>query len=220
VKVRARTSRPCGATTTPTVPSTRAGSASLARGPRTSVCRATAPYWSDADRSPASPRRGRYPYRADEETLAGYDALVAELSDRPVAYLHLRGRAPGAPGAVPDFGAIARYRPLLRAPLIANHGFGRETGNAIVGAGIADAVSFGRFFIANPDLVARFALGHEPAASDRATHYRGGACGYIDYPVWPGAGSPPPGGAPSRAGAHPSPGAAQVAAGVSGQPGS
>ena len=177
------------------------------------------PYWSDADRSPASPRRGRYPYRADEETLAGYDALVAELSERPVAYLHLRGRAPGAPGAAPDFGAIARYRPLLRAPLIANHGFGRETGNAIVGAGIADAVSFGRLFIANPDLVARFALGHEPAASDRATHYRGGARGYIDYPVWPGAGSPRPGGASSRAGRTP-PRGRSGGRRVSGHPGS
>jgi len=60
---------------------------------------------------------------------------------------------------VPDFDAIARYRKLLRAPLIANHGFGQETGNAIVEAGMADAVSFARLFIANPDLVSRFALG-------------------------------------------------------------
>ena len=102
---------------------------------------------------------------------------------------------------------------MFSGPLIANHGFGRETGNAIVAEGIAEAVSFAGLPIANPDLVARFALGHVVAASDRATHYRGGACGYIDYPAWPGAGSPPPGGASSRAGAHPSPGAAQVAAG-------
>ena len=186
-------------------------------GPRVGV--RLSPYWSAADRSPASPRRGRYPYRADAETLAGYDALVAALSGRPVAYLHLRGRAPGAPGAVPDFGAIARYRRLFSGPLIANHGFGRETGNAIVAEGIAEAVSFGRLFIANPDLVARFALGHEPAASDRATHYRGGACGYIDYPVWPGAGSPRPGGASSRAGRTP-PRGRSGGRRVSGHPGS
>jgi N-ethylmaleimide reductase len=87
----------------------------------------------------------------------------------------------------PDFGAIARYRRLFGGLLIANHGFGQETGNAIVDAGLADAVSFGRLFIANPDLVSRFALDHELAASDRSTHYRGGAHGYVDYPAWPAA---------------------------------
>jgi N-ethylmaleimide reductase len=145
------------------------------------------PYWSAADRSPGCPPGGGYPYPADEQTLAGYDALVARLGQRQLAYLHLRGRAPAAPGAIPDFGAIARYRRLFGGPLIANHGFGQETGNAIVDAGLADAVSFGRLFIANPDLVSRFALDHELAASDRSTHYRGGAHGYVDYPAWPAA---------------------------------
>ena len=109
---------------------------------------------------------------------------MAEQSELQVAYLHVRGRAPAAPGAVPDAGAIARYRKLFEGPLIANHGFGWGSGNAIVAAGIADAVSFGRLFIANPDLVTRFALGQELAASDRSTHYRGGPRGYTDYPIW------------------------------------
>ena len=82
------------------------------------------PYWAAADRSSASPPDRGYPYTADERTLAGYDALVAELSELQVAYLHLRGRAPAAPGAAPGFDAIARYRKLFGGPLIANHGFG------------------------------------------------------------------------------------------------
>jgi N-ethylmaleimide reductase len=109
---------------------------------------------------------------------------VAALSERPAAYLHLRGPAP-AVGAGPDFAAFARYRKLFAGPLIANHGFGQESANAIIGAGLADAVSFARLFIANPDLVSRFALGHRLAASDRGTHYAGGARGYVDYPIWP-----------------------------------
>lgn len=149
------------------------------------------PYWTARD-VPA--RGGSYPYTADDRTLADHDDLVAELSERPVAYLHLRGRAPAAPGAVPDFGEFARYRRLFGGPLIANHGFSRETGNAIVEAGVADAVSFSRLFIANPDLVSRFALGHELAASDRGTHYAGGVRGYVDYPMWPG---PVPAGRPA-----------------------
>jgi len=99
-------------------------------------------------------------------------------------------RAPAARGAVPDFDAIARYRKLFGGPLIANHGFGQQTGNAIVEAGIAHAVSFARLFIANPDLVSRFALGGELAARDASTHYRGGPRGYTDYPVWTPSGTP------------------------------
>ncbi|MEU9842984.1 alkene reductase [Actinomadura sp. NPDC048032] len=143
------------------------------------------PWWSVRDTS-AQARRADYPYTAGEATLAAYDALVAELSTRPLAYLHLRGRALPGPGAVPDLDEFARYRKLFDGALVANHGFGRESGNAVVEAGIADAVSFGRPFIANPDLVARFALGLAVAGGDEATHYGGGARGYVDYPVWAG----------------------------------
>ncbi|MEU7045502.1 alkene reductase [Streptomyces varsoviensis] len=147
------------------------------------------PYWTAADRPPSAPPCGAYPYTADARTLADHDALVAELGRRRIGYLHLRGRAPGAGGRAhaARFAEFARYRRLFDGPLIANHGFDRAGGNAIIEAGIADAVSFGRPFIANPDLVSRFALGHETAASDRATHYGGGERGYVDYPVWAGA---------------------------------
>ncbi|TDD68999.1 alkene reductase [Actinomadura darangshiensis] len=138
------------------------------------------PHWTARD---AGRTRGPYPYTADEETLAAYDGLVAELNRRPLAYLHLRGPVPDT---VPDFEAFARYRKGFDGPLIANHGFGRESGNAIVGDGIADAVSFARLFIANPDLVGRFALGGETASDDRGTRYGGGARGYVDYPIWAG----------------------------------
>ncbi|RLU87012.1 alkene reductase [Streptomyces griseocarneus] len=129
------------------------------------------PYWTSGLFTP------------DEETLADYDELVAELDERPVAYLHLRGRDLVEPGATPDLDAFARYRRLFHGPLIANNGFDRESGNAAVEAGVADAVGFATHFIANPDLVARFALGHGLAQGDRATFYSGGAEGYVDYPA-------------------------------------
>jgi N-ethylmaleimide reductase len=81
---------------------------------------------------------------------------------------------------------VARYRKLFDGPLVANHGYGAGTGNQLLEAGLADAVSFARPFIANPDLVSRLALGHDLAAADRGTYYRGGPSGYVDYPVWPG----------------------------------
>ncbi|AXI81382.1 beta/alpha barrel domain-containing protein [Peterkaempfera bronchialis] len=134
---------------------------------------------------PVHQRRCREPQRftADDRTLADYDALMAELNGHPVAYLHLRGPAPASPGGTPDFDAIARYRRRFDGPLIANHGFDRESGNAVIEAGTADAVSSATHFIANPDLVSRFALGRDLATGDPATYYTGAAGGYVDYPV-------------------------------------
>ncbi|GAA1245218.1 alkene reductase [Kitasatospora nipponensis] len=130
------------------------------------------PYWTAGDT-----------FTADESTLADYDELVTELGDHPVAYLHLRGAEPATPGATPDFAAIDRFRRRFDGPLIANLGFDRESANAVIQAGIADAVSFATHYIANPDLVARFALGRELAIGDPATYYQGGAGGYTDYPM-------------------------------------
>ena len=76
--------------------------------------------------------------------------------------------------------------PAIRRPLIPSHGFGRESGHAIVATGIAGAVSFARLFIAHRDLVSRFALGHGLATSGPRTHSRGGVSGYPDYPIWVG----------------------------------
>ncbi len=129
------------------------------------------PYWTAGDR-----------FTADEDTLADYDELVAEFNGRPVAYPHLRGSVPTTPGT-PDLGVLARYRRSFDGPLIVNHGFDRESGNAAVAAGLADAVSFGAHFIANPDLVHRFALERELSAGDPATYYSPGPRGYLDYPA-------------------------------------
>ena len=51
--------------------------------------------------------------------------------------------------------------------------------------GDADAVAFGKAFIANPDLVARFAAKAPLNELNDQTFYGGGAKGYIDYPTLP-----------------------------------
>lgn len=130
------------------------------------------PHWTSGDR-----------FTADEQLLADYDELVSELNRHPVAYLHLRGPGPAAPGAAPALAPFARYRHRFDGPLIVNNGFDRASANAAIATGTADAVSFGAHFIANPDLVTRFALGREPAAGDPATFYSGGTRGYTDYPL-------------------------------------
>jgi N-ethylmaleimide reductase len=56
-------------------------------------------------------------------------------------------------------------------------------GAEAIDAGMADAVAFGRMFIANPDLPERIRTGAPLNAFDRSTSYGGGAHGYIDYPT-------------------------------------
>ena len=138
------------------------------------------PYWSGGT------------FTADEDTLARYDWLIGELSSVGLAYLHLMGPAP-APGDHNDgdhndgddrrLAAFGRYRALYRGTLVANVGFTRDSANTAIERGVADAVSFGVPFIANPDLVDRFAHGYPLADLDPATLYTGGESGYTDYPT-------------------------------------
>jgi N-ethylmaleimide reductase len=58
---------------------------------------------------------------------------------------------------------------------------------AAVASGQADLVSFGRPFIANPDLGRRLRENAPWNEPDRSTFYRGGAAGYTDYPTLPAA---------------------------------
>jgi N-ethylmaleimide reductase len=55
-----------------------------------------------------------------------------------------------------------------------------------VAGGAADAVAFGKPFIANPDLGARLRTDAPWQAIDQATLYGGGAAGYTDYPTLAG----------------------------------
>ena len=57
-----------------------------------------------------------------------------------------------------------------------------EEAQAAVGEGTLSAVAFGRPFIANPDLVARFRQGAALAEFDPSTLYSAGAEGYTSYP--------------------------------------
>ena len=128
------------------------------------------PYWSGGT------------FTADEDTLARYDWLVGELDSAGLAYLHLMGPAPAA-AREEHLAAFGRYRAIYRGALVAGVGFTRDRANAVLERGLADAVAFGVPFIANPDLVDRFAQGYPLADADPATLYTGGAAGYTDYPT-------------------------------------
>ncbi|MFD0333486.1 hypothetical protein ACFQZ0_08905 [Streptomyces erythrogriseus] len=139
-------------------------------GRRPGRCEAL-PYW-----------RNGTTFTADEELLADYDQLLKRLGDCDLAYLHLVGPDGGA-GGDDTLTAFGRFRAHYRGSVVANLGFTRESGNDLIARGLADAVSFGAPYIANPDLVERFAQGLPLAEGDRETYYSGGERGYTDYPA-------------------------------------
>jgi 2,4-dienoyl-CoA reductase-like NADH-dependent reductase (Old Yellow Enzyme family) len=63
-------------------------------------------------------------------------------------------------------------------------GFEPDTAEAIVEKGDADLVTFGRYFISNPDLPKRIKLGLALTDYDRTTFYTFDARGYTDYPFY------------------------------------
>ncbi len=82
-----------------------------------------------------------------------------------------------------ELDTLGMIRENWSGPIIANNMLKPESATAILADGRADAVSFGRAFIANPDLVARIEAGAALAKPDYTKLYVGEAEGYTDYPT-------------------------------------
>jgi len=118
---------------------------------------------------------------SDPETTFGYAA--EELGKRGIAYLHLAMLGGAGNPESQEHRMAALLHEKLGGVLMLNGGYTRETGEAIVASGLADLVSFGTLFLANPDLPERFAESAPLNMPDRATFYGGDHRGYIDYPA-------------------------------------
>jgi len=113
----------------------------------------------------------------DADPRATYTALLKAIDPLGLAYLH----AIRSPDPTLDVFELARGR--FHGPLIVNDGFSFETGQEMLARGGADLISYGRYFISNPDLVRRFREGAPLAEFDSKTLYTPGPAGYIDYPA-------------------------------------
>jgi N-ethylmaleimide reductase len=111
-----------------------------------------------------------------DEVVAQYTTLARAL--RGLLYAHvLRNPNEGFPKA------LAAIREGFGGPIMMNGGFDAEQAEAAIAGGQADLVSFGRPFIANPDLVSRMQSKQPLAAPDPSTFYTPGERGYSDYPA-------------------------------------
>ena len=117
---------------------------------------------------------------AEAEAITLY--LARELSQRKGAYLHIAEPGwVGGPALTEDF--RRQLRAAFSGALIFCGEQSVESGEKMLAQGLADAIGFGRPFIANPDLVERMRRGADWNVPDRATFYGGGAEGYTDYPA-------------------------------------
>ena len=119
---------------------------------------------------------------ADAGAEAATLYLAKAFTDRGVAYLHI-AEPDWAGGPVLSDAFRAQIRDAFKGVLIFCGGYGAADADALIAQGTADAVAFGRPYIANPDLVERFREGAELNKPDRSTFYGGGAHGYTDYPT-------------------------------------
>jgi len=120
----------------------------------------------------------------DSDPKATFAHLIGQLNPLGLSYLHLMRATPDKtrfPTWPQD--AVATFGPLFKGALVVNGGFDRDSAEAVLASGAAQAVSFGAPFVSNPDLVRRFELGAPLTAADRATFYQGGPKGYVDYPT-------------------------------------
>ncbi|WP_407947223.1 alkene reductase [Parasphingopyxis marina] len=123
----------------------------------------------------------------DENPLALYTHAVRGLDDLSIGYLHIvEGNTSGEPQAE-DRILTQALRRSFKGDVIVNNGYDLDTAEDAIADGMATAVSFGRPFIANPDLPARARQGLPLAAVNRATLYIDGETGYTDYPAAGGA---------------------------------
>ena len=120
----------------------------------------------------------------DSDPYALFGAAAKGLDAIGIAFLELR-----EPGFASTFrnAEVAPVAPTIRkafgAPLVLNSDYTMETGQAALDAGEADAIAFGRKFLANPDLPRRLREGLPLNADVMATWYSQGPEGYVDYPA-------------------------------------
>jgi 2,4-dienoyl-CoA reductase-like NADH-dependent reductase (Old Yellow Enzyme family) len=120
--------------------------------------------------------RGDVMGMGDQNPREIFTYVATELGKRKLAFLMAReyyGEDRLGPDLKKAFGGV----------YIANEKYTFAQANQVIEAGEADAVGFGKLWIANPDLVERFRAGAELNQPNVETFYTHGSEGYIDYPT-------------------------------------
>ena len=126
---------------------------------------------------------GRNQGISDSNPKETFGYLLEQLNEFNLAYVHLMepmndvSNLENYPTEVTNY-----FREIYNGTIITNVAYDQQSGNDAIEDGIADLVAYGRPFIANTDLPARFAANAELNEPDKSTFYGGDEKGYTDYP--------------------------------------
>jgi 2,4-dienoyl-CoA reductase-like NADH-dependent reductase (Old Yellow Enzyme family) len=120
--------------------------------------------------------RGDAHTMGDSDPLATFGYVARELGRRKIAFVFARE-------SFGDDHIGPQLKAAFGGPFIANERFTLDSAQQALASGDADAVAWGKLFIANPDLPRRFAQNAPLNEPNPSTFYAKGETGYIDYPA-------------------------------------
>lgn len=125
---------------------------------------------------------------SDSDPIALFNAVIQKLNAYQLSYVHMiepRATTAGGSDKVKADAPITSeiFRAAYQGKFISAGGYDQAMGEAVLEAGLADAVAYGRLYISNPDLAERFKQGAALNPYNRATFYGGAEAGYTDYPT-------------------------------------
>ena len=119
----------------------------------------------------------------DSRPLDVFVPAAKALSEIGIAFLELREPGPDGTFGKTDVPRLSpAIREVFKQPLVLNSDYGAANALTVIASGVADAVAFGRTFLANPDLPERFRVDAPLNDDVMATWYSQGPEGYVDYP--------------------------------------
>lgn len=129
---------------------------------------------------------GQYGGIHDSKPRELFTFVIKELNRHHLAYLHLieaRGSEMGLTDELHEdaLNNAVLFRSEFDGALISAAAYTPDSAASAIEQNHADAIAFGRLFIANPDLVQRIRERHSLNAFDRSTFYGGAEHGYTDY---------------------------------------
>lgn len=120
----------------------------------------------------------------DDNPRETFSVAVDRLNSYQLGYLHVVETAQNSKGSSEeDLAMSAHLRTLWKGFYVVNGGYDRHRGEEAIQTGHADAVAYGRAFLANPDLPRRLQIGAALNEPEPKTFYGGGADGYTSYPA-------------------------------------
>lgn len=118
---------------------------------------------------------------ADSNPTSLFTHIAKELNHHQIAFLFVRE-------IQTDNNLLHKIGSAFQGPVIANDSLSVEDGSRLVESGTADAIAFGRDYIATPDLAERIAVNSPLNAPNPPTFYPDAhanpAVGYTDYPAY------------------------------------